>query len=174
MAEQFQVWGGRDAAEAKKDAAQYLDSALRAEALARKVKNALHPMLRGGSAILVSPRVTLAEALSQGRVEEAERLLQTATELAYKGSGTDAQEAAASNKQALAMICQQLGRYRDAEALFLEVRCPHEVRFRFGQAAAQPGKALALHAGLRRHMTGWCCCMMRVFALPDPSRPHFD
>lgn len=53
-------------------------------------------------------------------------MLQTAHELYHRGSETDAQGAAASNKQVLAGMCQQAGRHRDAIALYLEVRCPIE------------------------------------------------
>ena len=66
----------------------------------------------------------------------------------------DAQEAAATNKHVLASICQQAGRHREAEALFLEVRCPRE-RLHAGSCN---GKAPALHASLWPHTASWSCC----------------
>lgn len=129
LADHFQAKGGTEAATANRQAAQFTAYALRAKELASKVNNMSSVLIQNNDSSTVACSEAVSQwpaALSQGKVEEAARLLKTAYELYHKGSETDAHDAAVSNKHALAWMCQQAGRHREAEALYLEVRCPRE------------------------------------------------
>ena len=82
-----------------------------------------------------------AEALSQGKLDEGERLLRAALDMARKGWGeTDAHYAAATAN--LANACRMADKHTEAEALYLEVRCPQE--------PSSSGSASAVSASLCR------------------------